>query len=47
MTILTVGVAEVESLKSALAQAKKEAEVRKAAADRTAKELEVERTARE
>ena len=47
MTILIVGAAEVESLKSALAQAKKEAEVSKAASDKAAKELEVERTARE
>ena len=45
MTILTVGAAEVESLKSTLAQAK-EAEVSKAAADKVIKELEVEQTTR-
>ena len=45
MTILTVGAAEVESHKSVLAQATKEAEVSKAAADKA--ELEVERTAHE
>ena len=44
MTLLILGAAEVESLKSALAQAKKEAEVSKAAADKVAKDLEVERT---
>ena len=47
MTILRVSADEVESLKSALAQAKKGAEVSKAAADKAAKDLEVERTARE
>ena len=36
MIILIVGVAEVESLKSALARAKKEAEVSKEAADKAA-----------
>ena len=44
INILTVGAADVESLKSALAEAK-EAEVRKVAADKAAKELEVEQTA--
>ena len=46
MTILTVGAAEVESLKSAVAQAKKEVEVSKEAAEKAAKELEVEQTTR-
>ena len=45
--LLIVGAAEVESLKNTPAQAKKEAEVSKAASDKAAKELEVERTARE
>ena len=44
MTILTVGAAKVESLKSTLAQAKKEVEVSKVAADKTAREIEVEQT---
>lgn len=44
MTILIVGAAEVESLKSALAQAKKEAEVIREAADKAAMELEAEKT---
>ena len=44
MTILTVGAAKFKSLKSALAQAKKEVEVSKAAADKVIKELEVEHT---
>ena len=46
INILTVGAAEIESLKSALAEAKKEAEASKAAADKAAKELEVEQTTR-
>ena len=46
MTLLIVGAAEVESLKSMLAQAKKEAEVSRAAADKAAKVLEVEQTTR-
>ena len=37
MNILAVGVAEVESLKSALGKAKKEAEASKVAVDREAK----------
>ena len=37
MIILIVGASEVESLKSALAQAKKEAEVSRAAADKAVK----------
>ena len=37
--ILTVGVAEVESLKSALPQAEKEAEESRAATDKATKEL--------
>ena len=45
MTLLIVGAAEVESVKSALAQAKKEVEVSRAATDKAAKELEVDRTA--
>ena len=44
--MITVGAAEVESLKSTLAQAQKEAKVNKAAADKAAKELEAEQTAR-
>ena len=47
MTIVTVGAAEVKSLKSILALAQKEAKVNKAAADKEAKELEVECTTRE
>ena len=47
MTLLTVGVAEVESLKSTLAQAKKEADASTAAAKKVAKELEVEQTTRQ
>ena len=43
---LAVGAAEVESLKIALAEAKKEAKARKVAADKVAKEIEVEQTAR-
>ena len=46
MTLLIVGAAEVESLKSALAQAKKEAEVSKVAAEKVAKELEMEQPTR-
>ena len=42
--MIIVGAAEVESLKSALAQAKKEAEANKEAADKAAAELEAERT---
>ena len=44
--MITVGAAEVESLKSALAQVKKEVEVSRAAADKAAKELEAEQTPR-
>ena len=44
--MITVGAAEVESLKGALAQAKKEAEANKVDADKAAKELEAEQTAR-
>ena len=44
--MLAVGADEVESLKSALAEAKKEAEVSKAAADKAAKDLEEEQTTR-
>ena len=46
VNILIVGAAEVESLKSALAKAKKEEEASKAAANKAAKELEVEQTTR-
>ena len=46
MTILIVGTAEVESLKSSLAQAKKEVEVSREATDKVAKELEVVQTTR-
>ena len=46
MIVIIVGAAVVESLRSALAPAKKEAEVRRAAADKAAKELEAEQTAR-
>ena len=42
MTLLILGAAEVESLKRVLAQAKKKEEVSRAAADKEAKELEVE-----
>ena len=45
INILAVGAAEAVSLKSALAEAKKEAEMSKAAADKVAKELKVEKTA--
>ena len=45
--LLIVGAAKVESLKSVLSQAKKEVEVRREAPDKVAKELEVERTARQ
>ena len=41
-----VGAAEVETLKSALAQAKEEAKANKAAADKAAAELKTERDAR-
>ena len=40
------GAAKVETLKGALAQAKKEAEANKAAADKAAAELEAEQVAR-
>ena len=46
MNIIAVGAAEVESLKSALAKSKKEAEVRKVAADKAAKAPEEEQTTR-
>ena len=46
LIIIIVGAAEVESLKSALAQANKEAEANRADADKAAKELEAEQTAR-
>ena len=46
MNILRVVVAEVESLKSALAKAKKEAKADKVAAYKAAKAPEEERTAR-
>ena len=46
MIVIIVGAVEVESLKSALAQAKKEVEVSRAAADKAAKELEAEQTPR-
>ena len=45
MIVLIVGTSEVKSLKSVLAQAKKEVEVRRMAADKVAKEAEAERTA--
>ena len=44
--MLTVGAAEVESLKSALAKAKEEEEVSKAATEKAAKDLEEEQTTR-
>ena len=44
MNILAVGAADVESLKSALAKAKKEAEASKVAADRATMALEEEQT---
>ena len=44
--MITVGAAEIESLKSALAQAQKEVNVNKVAADKAAKELEAEQIAR-
>ena len=45
--IMTIaGAAKVESPKGALAQAKKEAEANKAAADKAAAELEAKRTTR-
>ena len=40
----TAGATKVETLKGALAQAKKEAEVSKVATDKADKELEVEQT---
>ena len=46
MNILVVGTAEVESLKGALAKAKKEAKANKVAADKAAKALEEEQTTR-
>ena len=46
MTILIVGTAEVESLNSALAKAKKEVEASMVAADKVAKALEEEQTTR-
>ena len=46
MNILRVVVAEVESLKSALAKAKKEADASNVAADKAAKALEEEQTTR-
>ena len=45
--MLAVGADEVESLKSALAEAKREAEASKAAADKAAKSLEEEKTTRQ
>ena len=44
--MIIVGAAEVETLKGALAQAKKEAEANKAAADKAAAELKTEQAAR-
>lgn len=44
--MIIVGAAEVETLKGALAQARKVAEANKAAADKAAAELEAEQTAR-
>ena len=46
MIIIIAGAAEVETLKGALAQAKKEAEASKAAADKAAAELEAEQVGR-
>ena len=46
MNILAVGTAEVESLKGALAKAKKETKANKVAADKAAKALEEEKTTR-
>jgi hypothetical protein len=45
LIIITAGAAEVETLKSALAQAKKEAEANKAAADKAATVLKTEKNA--
>ena len=42
--MLTVDASEVETLKNALAEAKKEVEACKAAVDKVAKDLEVEQT---
>ena len=44
MNILAVGTAEVESLKGALAKAKKEANASKVVADKATKDLEEEQT---
>ena len=44
--MIIAGAAEVETLKGALAQAKKEAEANKAAADKAAAELKTEQAAR-
>ena len=44
LSVPAVGADEVESLKSTLAEAKKEAEGSKEAADKAAKDLEVEQT---
>ena len=44
--MITAGAAEVETLKGALAQAKKEAEASKAAANKAAAELTTEQAAR-
>ena len=46
MILIIVGAAKVESLKSVLAQAQKEAEKNKATADKAVKGLEAEKTAR-
>ena len=46
MNIFAVGTAEVESLKGALAKAKKEAKANKVATNKVVKALEEERTAR-